>query len=282
MVVKVTANLKDLIIPNASKLKGKTNQEGFSFFINQQIPDALAAEKKAIQYKIKRVKDFNEALPPGHKKKQFEIKNKKLYVDNKLHAQSINPPTPLDIFVGKMEQQKIDEIDLVVSKPKSLNSSQFIGLAAKANTMEDVTRAYKKARQLYPSYDHIIMAYNILGSSGYQDDGEHAAGIKLHSKIFESKCLSVILMVARNFGGVHMGPARFECMDLVAAQALTALIKEHPEIELNSAEAQEETRAQSQRILDLINQPVPGPSNSAPSVNDRLLAIARENPIESP
>lgn len=288
MVVKVTEGLKERIIPNTIKLRGKTNAKGFPYFVNLQLPDALSAEKKAIQYEIKRVKDFNEALPPGHKKKQFLVKNKKLFIDNRLQEQIIVPPTPLDLFVGRQEQQKIDEIEMTISKPKSLHSSQFIGMASKVTTLNDVDRAYKKARQLYPSYDHIIMAYNTVEGNGYQDDGEHAAGIKLHAKILESKCLNIIIMVARNFGGTHLGPIRFNLMDSVADQAMKSLTQEHPEIILTSVEALEESRLRSQRLLNMLEEPIPGPSNritqensQQDSVNQRLMAISEENP-ESP
>lgn len=229
MVVKVTTRLKEQIMANTSRLKGKQNEQGLAFYVNLQLPDALASEKRALQYETKRIKDFNEALPAGYKKKQFTVKNKKLYVDDKLQEPLVFPPKPLDLFVNDKEQKALDQIDFNISKPKNQDRSQFIGLATRTYTTNHVQMAYKKVRQMYPSYDHIIMAFTAADQSGYQNDGEHGAGIKLHAKLMAENFQNVSVFVARNFGGVHMGPARFDCIHIVADQALEGLVKEHPD-----------------------------------------------------
>lgn len=182
MVVRVTSHLKELILSNTYKLKGKLNDNSNPFFVNVQVPEAVAAERKAIQHEVRQIKKFNEDLPAGFKKKQFNIQNKKLYVDDKLHEQYVFPPKPLDIFVGPKEQEQINEIELTTSRPKTHENSHFVGLAAKVHSLQQATLAYKKVRQLYPSYDHVMMAYRIDEFTGYQDDGEHSAGIKIHTK----------------------------------------------------------------------------------------------------
>lgn len=234
MVIKVMHSLKEKILPNMSRLKDKTNEQGVPYFINIQLPEALATERRAIQYEIKQVKDYNEALPAGYKKKQFVVKNRRLFIDDQPHQQEIQPPNPADVFVSANEQKKMDQIDFSISKPKSQEQSQFIGLATKVYSQAEVDRAYKKVRQMYPCYDHIIMAYTIMlpAATGYQDDGEHSAGMKIHSLMNTKRAQNTAVFVARNFGGVHLGPARFDCINLVAGQALDALLLEHPNIPL--------------------------------------------------
>lgn len=232
MVVKVSHKLKDMIIPNTNRLKDKVNDQGHPFFVNQQIPEALAAERKVIQYEIKRIKDFNETVGPAGKKKQFTVSNKRLYIDEKLHEQLVLPPRPLEIFASVGDQQKMDDIEFNVSKPKTHNRSQFIGLATRVANLEQVQLAYRKVRQMYPSYDHVMMAYRISPNSieGYQDDGEYAAGIKIHSKIVNMRCHGIAVFVVRNFGGIHIGPARFDCISAVAESAIEDLVHEFPEV----------------------------------------------------
>lgn len=76
MVIRVATRLKEKIMSNTYKLKKEQN-EGFPFFINQQLPDALNAEKRDIQYEGKQLRDANEALPPGQRKIQFNVYKKK-------------------------------------------------------------------------------------------------------------------------------------------------------------------------------------------------------------
>lgn len=209
---------------------------------------------------MKRIKEFNETLPAGHKKKQFSIANKKLYVDNVLHEQHIHPPKPLDIFVAKNEQDILDKIDFTISKPKTQDSSHFVGLATTAFSLEDVQRAYKKVRQLYPSYDHVMMGYRIDNFSGYQDDREHAAGQKIHALLVQKHCHNITAFVVRVFGGIHLGPQRFDCISTVADAAIEALILEHPEII-------------HQRQIIVVDPDISIPT---PPIEDRLRNLAQE------
>lgn len=141
MVARVSSKLKDMIIPNTMRLKDKTNAQGSSYFVNQQVPEAISAERKAIQYEIKRIKDYNELVGPGGRKKQFTVTNRKLFIDEKLHEQKVLPPRPLEIFASTADQQRMDEIDFVISKPRTQNRSQFIGLATKVSNVEEVQLA---------------------------------------------------------------------------------------------------------------------------------------------
>lgn len=139
------------------------------------------------------------------------------------------PPGPLDMFVSREAQKKLDQIDFAISKPKSHNSSQFIGLATRVYTVPQAQAAYQKVRQMYPSYDHILMAYKIDDHTGYQDDGEHSAGLNIHKRIMLNRGHNMAVFVVRNFGGIHIGAQRFDCINTVADNAIDALILEHPQ-----------------------------------------------------
>lgn len=225
MVAKVNTRLKEIVMANTSVLKGKTNAQGDKYCVNLQIPEAILAEKKAIQYEVKKIKDQNEDQPKDNKIK-FAVKNKQLYVNNELFKQQVVAPRPLDLFVDRKEQQLMDEIDFTVSRPKSSGGSQFIGLAARVHTVAQTQRAYRKVRQMYPSYDHAMLAYEISSPEhvlGYQDDGEHSASLKMHSIIKESNRTNMAVFVVRNFRGLHLGPKRFENITAVSRQAMDLL-----------------------------------------------------------
>lgn len=164
------------------------------------------AEKWSHQYEVKQIKKYNEGLLPGEDKLQFEIKNKTLFTNNKKHAQQVLPPRPLDIFPKQQEQEYLDQIELAITMPKTQDGSQFVGLAAKIQDVQEARRAYKKVRQMYPSFDHVMMAYKVNKFAGYQDDGEHNAGMRIHARIMERGLHGLVVFVVRNFGGRHLGP----------------------------------------------------------------------------
>lgn len=223
MVVKVSQSLKQRIFQNKHQLKGKYNAAGSQFFVNLQIPEAHMAEKKALAYEVNRIKKFNEFQRNKEDKIKFEVKGKQLYVEQELHVQNVFPPRPLELFVSPEEQEAMDNMDFVLSQPKTKGGSIFVGLAVQVTTLQEVNRAYRKVRQMYPSYDHAMLAYRIKDYSGYQDDGEHAAGIKMHALVYSLKKSDIAVFVVRNFGGSHLGPRRFDYILEVAERAIKNL-----------------------------------------------------------
>lgn len=225
MIVKLSRSLKQKALAAKETLKQLERNTGEIFYINEQIPEALLAERKALQYEIKRIKEYNEGQKNEQAKLDFYVKNKQLYVENEPHTQYVYPPKPTELFVSAQEQTKIDEMLIGMSQPKTKGGSVFVGVAIPTLTLEDVNRAYRKVRQMYPSYDHIMMAYRIQDYSGYQDDGEHTAGVKLHALLCEAKKRHIALFVARNFGGTNLGPIRFKYIVEVAKQAIEKLLE---------------------------------------------------------
>ena len=73
---------------------------------------------------------------------------------------------------------------------------------------------------------HNMVAYSFVdASSGVRvfdndDDGEGGSGAKLASTIDNKGARDVIVVVSRWFGGVHLGPTRFQCINNAARDAL--------------------------------------------------------------
>lgn len=224
MVVRLSQRLKDKLLNSRQRLKQIQQNTGEIYYINPQQPEALLAERKAIQYEVNRIKAFNETRTHDDEKLSFHIKNKTLYVENEPHVQHVFPPRPTELFVPTAEQDRMDDMLMGMSAPKTKNGSIFVGFAIPVMTLEEVNRAYRKVRQMYPSYDHVMMAYRIQDYSGYQDDGECSAGVRLHRLLCDSRKKRLALFVARNFGGANLGAARFDYIAEVASQALERLL----------------------------------------------------------
>lgn len=225
MITKVSRDLKEFILSKKGRLRQLQQDTGEAYYVNIQLPEAIVAERKALQYELQRIKKFNKTQQQDEDKLQYHVKSNQLYVENQLQEQEVFPPRPTELFTSPKEQEVLDDMLMGMSQPKTKGGSVFVGFAIPVQTLQDVNRAYRKVRQMYPSYDHVMMAYKIKDFSGYQDDGEHSAGIKLHALILERKKSRLAIFVARNFGGINLGPIRFSYILQVANQAIDRLLE---------------------------------------------------------
>ena len=135
-------------------------------------------------------------------------------------------PQPIELFVDRVEREKMDKIKFAVSDTCALQGSEFIGFSFKTGQFAEVKRAYRKLKTIHPSADHIVAAYNLRNTSGYQDDGETGSGSRLlYNVLKESKPTNVVVFVVRYKNGLNIGPTRFELLEQAAEQAATRLLK---------------------------------------------------------
>jgi len=108
-----------------------------------------------------------------------------------------------------------------VSAPIEDRKSKFIGYFIPLTVPSAVSRHRSELENLpeLAEADHKIMAWNVGRSTGFNDDGEKWAGRKL-LEVLTSNEDQGILCVARWYGGIMLGPARFDHIVHVAADAL--------------------------------------------------------------
>ncbi|CCD26614.1 Yih1p NDAI_0I00450 [Naumovozyma dairenensis CBS 421] len=118
------------------------------------------------------------------------------------------------------------------SDPITDRGSTFIAFAAKVDSEDD---AFMKLQQLKMDHklqraNHVMSAWRIKSMNDdnnteiiYQDsddDGETAAGSRMLHLITIMDVWNVIVVVARWFGGVHIGPSRFKHINSTAREAV--------------------------------------------------------------
>jgi len=108
-----------------------------------------------------------------------------------------------------------------VSAPIEDRKSKFIGYFVPLTVPSAVSRHRSQLENLpeLAKADHKIMAWNVGRSTGFDDDGEKWAGRKL-LEVLTSNEDQGILCVARWYGGIMLGPARFDHIVHAAADAL--------------------------------------------------------------
>lgn len=118
------------------------------------------------------------------------------------------------------------------SDPVSDRGSTFMGFAAHATSEEEAFRQLEQLKMdsKLRKANHIMSAWRIrqIATEGTRelifqdsdDDGETAAGSRMLHLITIMDVWNVIVVVARWFGGVHIGPDRFKHINSTAREAV--------------------------------------------------------------
>lgn len=229
MVVKVAYSAKDLIMDHVASLKGRFNPiTKQKYFIGEQIPEGLVELKKQTAARVKTLRDANEKKPKADCSKILVL-NDKILVDDKLDSLAVSPPQPSQLFLGGELQSTIDAIQdhIIQSEPETIRNSEFLALATKVYSIQDVQNAYIAVAQRYPAADHIMLGYALKENdklrAGACDDREYGAGSRIRNLIFEHKAKDTAIFVVRKYGGIHLGFGCFQAIEKVALKALQML-----------------------------------------------------------
>lgn len=229
LIVKVSYSAKELIMENMSKLKGKSNPvTQQKYFISEQVPDGISEVKKQTQARVKVLRDTNDAKP-HHEKSKIQVIRDKILVNGELDIPEITTPLPSQLFLSAEEQSKVEEIQsqMVQTEPETYRNSEFMALAVRVSSVEDVRRSYIAVVQRHPSADHHMLGYALKEEqklrTGFCDDREFGAAIKIKRAIFELKSRNTAVFVLRKYGGVHLGFDRFRIIEEIAKKAVRML-----------------------------------------------------------
>ena len=155
------------------------------------------------------------------KRAKIEVKKAAVYINGKIQKKHIHPPTVSEMFnIDATTQAKLDKISLHQTVTLKEKSSEFTGLALRISSPTDICLAYKKAKQMFPKADHIMLAYQCKQNSGYHDNGEHSAGKRLANIMSDKKMLNTALFVARVYGRIPLGQRQFIYIEKAVRDAL--------------------------------------------------------------
>ena len=219
MVVRCLPRLRDRALQNSKKLKDITNDNDNAYYINRQVPESHTAERKDINHTIKKVKETNKNKPPNLKQR-YQVRKRTLFINDKPVFKQVRPPTVLELFPEKSEQERMNKIKLSTAEPVEEEGSIFTAVAVKVNNIAEVKRTYRRVKQLYPNATHIPMAYDCQKKQGNHDDNEHSAGLCLQKVIEQQACVNKAVFVVRNYGGKRLGTRRFALFTQTAQMAL--------------------------------------------------------------
>ena len=125
----------------------------------------------------------------------------------------------MELFPDEDKQDKMDKLKMYTSDPFSAKGSQFVAYAMKVNNLDQARLGYHKIYQLNPLANHVMAAINTDNYQEFVDDGEHGAGIKILKQLTDPAALTSAVFVVCRYGGIHLGPTRFDLIKEAVKQA---------------------------------------------------------------
>lgn len=229
IVAHCTPDLRRYIMNNAAILKNRLNAIGAKFFINPQLPESIAEQRREIRQIIKKHKDKEEDLPKSSKS-TYTVRNDKLFINGQLKRKKITTPQVQQLFPGDEDQKAISAIKMRFFHTQPEKGSEFKVAVLRTASYNTLNKAYIKLFQKYPTADHIAVASIIGSEEEFNDNGEFGSGFRILRCLKQKKAENTAVFLIRYFGGQHLGPRRFSIMtDLVnAALDKVDLAQEHP------------------------------------------------------
>lgn len=233
IVIQCVPGLRQYILNNAAKLRGRTNAEGGGYYINPQLPDSLAEQRREIRQNIKQRKDQESAIGKADKS-TFAIKNGKLFINGQIKRKTLVPPTVMDIFPDEKDQECVNAIKFKFLKKKQpVAGSDFKIALFRPKSIQQVRHAYIKLFQDHPSADHIAAAFSVGNDQDYQDNAEFGSGFRLLKCINQAKIDNIAIFMIRHHGGTNLGPRRFTIMMELAKAAISKFCPDEPHLTSN-------------------------------------------------
>ena len=222
IVAKVSNNIRYKVFSHTKNLKSKTNAIGKQYFVDPQLPENIAAERKELYFRKAQAVEKNLKREERHRA-TIEIKDQQLYINKERQSKKVWPPTATDVLnLDKQEYEEIEAIELLESKGVQDTGSLFKGYAQKIETINCIPDIYKKVKIIHPDADHIVMVYRVGEEEGCCDDGEANAALKLLKLLKNHDEKNIVALVIRRKLGPRIGARRFHH---ILAQAREALNK---------------------------------------------------------
>ena len=189
------------------------NLRGTGYGVSEQIPPEINARRTHLMPKFR---DAKAARVPT--KWNFD----------KLVVNGVSFSKPSD----QAEYSQSVPIITAVDEIKHTDITQEKGSSFQAHivTIDDKAQVIPTLHQLFTNHSvakatHNIYAYRIQGQGriieNSCDDGEFGAGNKVLNVLRDQNAKNVMVIVTRWYGGVHMGPQRFNCIANSTLKALT-------------------------------------------------------------
>ena len=261
-------------------LKDVRNEAGRKYYINDYVPVTVQERRR----KEKEVANVAQNTDPPL---EVTYQRGKMLIQNEIYHPKVTVPTPKQIVdVNPTRMKHILDMPLVQHGRITQEMSTFEAYTTSVNSYKDIRDLYIKVKLLQPGARHVICAYWIDGAEPHYckdfcDDGEPSAGRKLLQYMTEKELKCRVIFVARKYGGIRMGPDRFECYraaaDIVVKQdSYNTILKRNQWAPTRNIE-ESENAAEPQKSAESKKRPA-----SSPLVHQQSRQTNYKRPFRKP
>lgn len=220
------AENKKKLFSAASKLKGKQNEKGGSYFLSEHLPEEMNETRR----RANELFSDNRRKQASHQLDMNFVRGK-LVINEEPYLKSIHAPTAAEIL--KPDEALFDraqELDIVKGAFNTVSGSKFTSYAVAVESFEDIQAAYMKLRMKFADATHISCAFRLPGSNtpqnqDYVDDGEFGCGRTILKALKEAQLLNMAVFIVRYYGGKHLGTKRYELFQELSKVALKNIME---------------------------------------------------------
>lgn len=152
---------KQRLFTNASKLKGKLNENGKPYFLSDHLPE----ERKEDCKRINELYAENKKKPTSHKL-EMSISRGRLTINDEKYRKAVSAPTAKEML--NPDEKLFDiakELDIVKGSSETRQKSKFASYAVAVESFEDIQAALLKMRMKFPDATHVSCAYRLPGAN---------------------------------------------------------------------------------------------------------------------
>ena len=212
------------IFKHKKHLKDVQNEDGAKFYVNDQLPEEQAEDKRKKSQKVK----FNKNLIDAQQQ-DIEWKRGDLMIDGNIYRPQVEEPSCADIL--RMQPNEIKQMlsrRLHRGPEKKKNGSTFIGFATKTDNIQQVLEGYKQLKYQFMDADHVICAYRIMDTDLVHnmdcvDGGELGTGRRLLQMLVDQCYENIAVYIVRFHNGPNLGPQHFNIITDTAKAAIDGM-----------------------------------------------------------
>ena len=202
-----SSRTKEIIFRHTRNLKGT------GFGVSEQIPPEINERRTHLMPKFRDAK-------ASHVPTKWNVD--KLIVNGIAYSK---PSDQADFSQSVPSSVAVEDI-----KHTDIHQEKGSSFQAHIVTLDDKSQVIPSLHQLFTNHSvakatHNIYAYRIQGQGrmieNSCDDGEFGAGNRVLNVLRDQKAKNVMVIVTRWYGGVHMGPQRFNCIINATSKALS-------------------------------------------------------------
>ena len=219
IIAKVNERGKQVIWAHTKYLRGT------KYSINVQLPRELSERRKQLVPLFKKARE---------QQRNVKWAGDKLVIDNVVHK--VKPDSVKDINYDPAEVATTTKVTR--APPTTYRESTFQGAHVRVTSPDEVIPGMYAiySDQRCARATHNIYAYRITSPGGkiteyYHDDGEFGAGRRLLNYMKELDITDRMVCVSRWYGGIHLGPSRFDHILEAAKQVLELTDSTHSKLD---------------------------------------------------